>query len=79
MISDFICWSRKSGMFWFRLFGRGLMFKSYRTYPPTFSEREGFEKPVQFGGWRVKWLPKYRISSRTAQEWARFFAPTRKS
>jgi hypothetical protein len=40
------------GLFWFRIFGRGLHIKDPRRHPPLFSERNGFY--VTILGYRVR-------------------------
>ncbi len=46
-------WQTGEGIFWFRVFGRGLHFNSR---PPLFSERNGYTKFVRVGKWRIRWL-----------------------
>lgn len=33
---------REAGLFWFRIFGRGLYFRDTRRHPLMFSERNGY-------------------------------------
>ncbi len=39
--------------YWFRIFGRGL---SFSTFPPLFSERNGYVKYITVFGVRIKLL-----------------------
>jgi hypothetical protein len=49
---------RNSGIWWFRIFGIGLVLKSPRN-KPLFSERYGYRKPIiRIAGWRVLLLSR---------------------
>lgn len=49
----------RPGMFWFRIFGRGLSFSTYAKFRPYFSERNGMRNPIfKTSTWRVFYLEK---------------------
>lgn len=56
------CVGYGKGLFYFRVFGVGLWFASYKHQPPLFSERNSITKTVKLGPWRMKYLdhPKLR-------------------
>jgi len=50
------------GIWWFRIFGRGLSLHAPWNRP-LFSERNGYRKMLRLGfGWRVEWLAARRIA-----------------
>lgn len=49
-------WYRCPGLFWFRIFGWGLVIKDPARHPPLFSERNGFVRTYRILGWSVKVL-----------------------
>lgn len=48
------------GIFWFRIFGKGLHFKNVNTHPLLFSERNGYSKCLRVGNWSIRVLPKWK-------------------
>ena len=46
------------GIFWFRIFGRGLHFKNTRKCKLYFSERNGYTKRLQIGRLSIRCLKK---------------------
>jgi len=44
------------GIFWIRLFGKGISVVDKKKYPPLFSERFGYRKVVRIGKWGIEWL-----------------------
>ena len=45
-----------AGLFWFRIFGKGLHIKDPILHPPLFSERNGFFAYITILGYRVRLL-----------------------
>lgn len=39
------------GLWWFRIFGYGVHWKSLKTHPLLFSERYGYTKKLLIGNW----------------------------
>lgn len=48
---------KKYGIWWVRVFGYGLLLKHPKTWR-SFSERNGYDKFIEFRGWRLKYLPR---------------------
>jgi len=46
-----LAWHREPGLWWFRVYGRGISAKNIQTHPPSFSERNGYGR-----GWLVRRL-----------------------
>ena len=44
------------GMFWFRIFGKGLHFRNINKHPLVFSERNGYTKYLLIGNIVIKVL-----------------------
>lgn len=40
-LSKIFCWHKSKGLFWFRVFGKGIYFKNKKTGTLLFSERNG--------------------------------------
>ena len=53
------CWAfyYQDSFGWFRLFGRGLKWKDTTKYELLFSERNGYNKAITIGRWRISYLP----------------------
>jgi hypothetical protein len=52
----FFCSHKSDGYLWFRLLGYGLHFKNINKHPLLFSERYGYKKRLQLGGWSIRVL-----------------------
>ena len=50
---------KKVGFGWFRLFGRGVLFKDITKHQMMFSERNGYMKKIIVGNWLIRWLKDY--------------------
>lgn len=44
------------GLYWFRIFGKGLHWKNIHKHGLTFSQRSGYEKSITIGKWRIAFL-----------------------
>jgi hypothetical protein len=60
-LTDIFCYYEGDGFFWFRIFGRGLVFKDLNKHEFTFSEREGYTKFIRIKNWMIKYLPYYKF------------------
>ena len=58
----FSCYSER-GLFWFRIFGRGLVVKDVRLHPLLFSERHGYQRMIRIGPWVIRYLRKEEAMS----------------
>lgn len=56
------CSAKADGIFWFRVFGFGLVIKDTRKHRPYFSERNGLVYWMKLGNWRVRWLTPVKMS-----------------
>lgn len=55
-----LTWHRGDGIFWFRIFGRGIVIEDRTKKRALFSERYGYTKWLRLGKWAIKKLrPKY--------------------
>jgi hypothetical protein len=62
--SNFLCWYKSNGFFWFRFFGRGFCFKDSSKHRLLFSQRNGYSKYLKIGGWIISYLPKTFFSQK---------------
>lgn len=56
MMKRIVYWYKGDGIFWVRVFGRGCSVEDRRVRAPLFSERQGIDKPLRIGPFRVKLL-----------------------
>lgn len=52
------CSYKTNGLFWFRIFGRGLCIKNVNKHPLTFSQRNGYRKVIRIGKLCISYLKK---------------------
>lgn len=66
-MNKLLYWQSHKGGFWFRLFGIGLSFQSYKQHPMSFSERNSYTKTLKIGRYRVfylEWKPPFTENCR---------------
>jgi len=47
----------RNGIGYFRIFGKGLLWKNKKIHRLYFSERNGYSKALNIGNWRISYLP----------------------
>ncbi len=45
-----------NGIYWFRLFGYGLMWKNVNYHSLLFSQRNGYNRSLELGNWYIEIL-----------------------
>lgn len=59
--SFIFCYYKEKGIFWFRVFDRGLYFKNIRdVHNRRFSEEQGQRNYVLLNGWLIRVLRKHK-------------------
>lgn len=53
-MSKIWCSYKADGIFWFRIFGKGLVIEDRNKIPALFSERNGYTKVLRIGKWVTK-------------------------
>lgn len=48
-----LCWYKSNGIFWFKIFGHGLVFVNRDIHKPLFSIRNGIKKELRLGRFGV--------------------------